>query len=293
MNCNKTPVEARHLGQKSKTPQHYDPDLLVAVPRIENRKQYDIDDRLFVGFDVWHAYEISFLTKKGFPVGGVIKFVYRSDSEFLVESKSLKLYLNSFNMSRFGEDSDDAVKSVLQIINDDLSQLLKCEIKVAFYDEESNFAFDFDGFEILEKVINIDAIEISDYQENTALLVKEKSDKKIQQIASHLLRSNCKITFQPDWGSVFVHIKGEYHINRESLLKYIISLRNENHFHEEIAEVLYKRLFDLLSPEELCVTCIYTRRGGIDITPVRCSDISLFPKNLFDAETLTKKLLKQ
>jgi len=287
------PIEARHLGKKSKTPQHYDPDLLVAVPRILNREQYNINDSLFVGFDVWHAYEIGFLTKKGFPVGGLIKLVYPSNSKFLVESKSLKLYFNSFNMSRFGEDSTDAIQTVLQIVKDDLSQLLDTDVRVAFYDDESDSVFDFEGYEIIEKTVNVDDIDIVDYQENPTLLGKEKSVEEVQTIASHLLRSNCKITFQPDWGSVFIYIKGDYHVNKESLLKYIVSLRNENHFHEEITEVLYKRLQELLAPKELCVTCIYTRRGGIDITPVRCSEEALFPKNLFNEEILTKKLLKQ
>ena len=88
---------------------------------------------------------------------------------------------------------------------------------------------------------------------------------------SHSLRSNCRVTNQPDWGDVYVHIKGNYSVTPESLLQYIVSMRKENHFHEEICECIYKRLWDLLQPQELFVACLYTRRGGIDINPVRAS----------------------
>ena len=113
------------------------------------------------------------------------------------------------------------------------------------------------------------------------------------KVCSHLLRSNCKITKQPDWGSIYIHIQADCLPDHASLLKYIVSLRNENHFHEEICEMTYKRLWDLFHPEILAVSCIYTRRGGIDICPSRANQAEYLPEHLQAPEILTRKLLRQ
>ena len=117
-------IASTHLGKKSTGSELYDPSLLVAIPRIENRKQYDIknEDLPFFGEDVWHAYEFSTLTQNGLPVTRLMKLKYNCESEFLVESKSLKLYLNSFNMSKFGENTADCLKICKKIIENDLSE---------------------------------------------------------------------------------------------------------------------------------------------------------------------------
>lgn len=277
-------IEATHLGKKSSYPQHYDPSVLVAVPRILNREQYNISNENlpFRGFDVWHTYEFSFLLKNGVPVAGVLKIVYPCNNEFLVESKSLKLYLNSFNMDRFGASVSEGIPETKSIIKNDLQQLLKCTVEVNFFKHsDKNAIEDFGNFSILEDTVNVAKLNCSVYTETPDLLQKTKKEGEIMW-GSHLLRSNCKITFQPDWGSIFIQMKGKELPTPESFLSYLISLRNENHFHEEICELVFKRLLHKFNPKELTITCQYTRRGGIDINPVRSLTGTKLPKNLVD-----------
>jgi 7-cyano-7-deazaguanine reductase len=130
-------------------------------------------------------------------------------------------------------------------------------------------------FMSLESYCEVESMEFNQYNESADILQVVDNERKVQQWRSHSLRSNCRVTNQPDWGDVYIHIKGNKTVTPESLLQYIVSMRKENHFHEEIAECIYKRLWDLLDPEELLVGCLYTRRGGIDINPVRASDTGL------------------
>jgi 7-cyano-7-deazaguanine reductase len=287
-------IESTHLGKQSNYPQHYDPRVLVAVPRILNREQYGIsnDSLPFTGVDVWHAYEFSFLTAKGAPVVGLLKLVYTATNEFLVESKSLKLYLNSFNMDRYGETRAAGISIVLEIIKNDLSELLKCKVLVAYFDHTAQPAIsDFCDFPILEETIDFDRLTCDNYTENIELLQLATNNGEFK-FGTHLLRSNCKITHQPDWGSLFVEMKGEKLPKPESFLQYIVSLRNENHFHEEICEMVFKRLTDKFQPEKLMVACLYTRRGGIDICPVRVSG-RILPSNLTSVNVLDKPAFRQ
>jgi len=282
-------IEATHLGKQSSYPQHYDPSVLVAVPRILNREQYGISNNAlpFSGVDVWHAYEFSFLTAKGAPVVGLIKLVYPANNEFLVESKSLKLYLNSFNMDRFGETRAEGISAVTQIIGKDLSELLKCEVQVTYFVQNTKPSnSDFNDFTILEETVDFDKLSCTIYTEKPDLLKKSQNTGEIKW-ATHLLRSNCKITHQPDWGSLFIEMNGKQLPTPESFLQYIASLRNENHFHEEICEMLFKRLVDVFAPEKLMVACMYTRRGGIDINPVRVLPGTPLPENLVNCSLQT------
>mgnify|MGYP000881579295 CR=1 FL=1 len=288
-------IEATHLGKNVDYPQNYKPEVLVAVPRKLNREIYKIDENNlpFVGYDAWHAYEISFLTKKGLPVVGLIKLVYSSSSQFLVESKSLKLYLNSFNMEKFGNSQKEGIELVISIIKNDLEKLLKTEVNISFYSHNSKEdKSDFDNYEILEESQSVENIEFSFFSEDKSLIKTENKVGEIK-IGSHLLRSNCKITNQPDWGSLFIHLEGDKIPTKESLLKYIISIRNENHFHEEICELIYIRLWEICSPKNLTVSCLYTRRGGIDICPTRSNNIDNLPPSQIDHKSLTHKLLRQ
>lgn len=287
-------IEATHLGKQSNYPQHYDPSVLVAVPRILNRKQYSIsNDALpFSGVDVWHCYEFSILTKKGTPVVGMLKIIYPASNEYLVESKSLKLYLNSFNMDGFGETREEGISTVVSIIGKDLSELLKCDVLANYFDHNSQPSkSDFNDFSILEEVVDFNNINCSVYSENPELLKISTVPGEINW-GTHLLRSNCKITHQPDWGSLFIEMKGDKLPTPESFLQYIVSLRNENHFHEEICEMVFKRIADRFQPESLMVCCLYTRRGGIDICPVRVSS-ALMPPNLTNVKLLDKPVFRQ
>lgn len=288
-------IEATHLGQQSSYPQHYDPSVLVAVPRYLNREQYNIEAKElpFEGFDVWHAYEFSFLTQKGAPVAGMLKIVYPCNNEFLVESKSLKLYLNSFNMSNYGQTLAQGIELVLEIITTDLSNLLQCTVAVHFFDyKAAPAASDFDDFNILEELINFDELQCKTYTETPALLKANTAGGTVNW-GTHLLRSNCKITHQPDWGTLYLFMEGQSLPTPESFLEYLVSLRNENHFHEEICEMVFKRLTDIFSPQKLMVTCMYTRRGGIDINPVRVMPGTATPDQLINYNVLTRPAFRQ
>jgi len=130
-------------------------------------------------------------------------------------------------------------------------------------------------FMSLESYCNTEKMSFDHYNESADILEVVPSIGRYERWRSHSLRSNCRVTNQPDWGDVYIHIKGKKAVTPESLLQYIVSMRKENHFHEEICECIYKRLYDLLAPEELFVVCLYTRRGGIDINPVRASNSEL------------------
>ncbi|TAJ08681.1 NADPH-dependent 7-cyano-7-deazaguanine reductase QueF [Marinilabiliaceae bacterium JC017] len=289
-------IEGKYLGKKVDYPKSYSPDILVAVPRQLNRDQYHLRANYlpFTGKDTWHAYEIGFLTKKGLPVSGVMKFVYPATNEFLVESKSLKLYLNSFNMDRFGNTPIEGIQIISEKIKKDLNKLLNTNVELNFFPEGSEqSSADFSGYQVLEQMPVASQLTFTDFKETPQLLHSTDTKPSTLKIATHLLRSNCKITHQPDWGSAFIHIKSTGTPDLSSILKYIVSFRNENHFHEEICEMLYKRLWDAYAPEELAVTCIYTRRGGIDICPARASEERLLPKHLTSTKAFSQKLLKQ
>ncbi len=288
------PIEGKVLGKRVDYPKQYTPELLVAVPRHLNREQYNIEENNlpFIGFDAWHAYEIGFLTEKGLPVSGVLKLVYPCNNPHIVESKSLKLYLNSFNMERRGKTAAEGVKIIIAQIKADIEKLLHTPIEIQFFDTESDGGYDFDSYELLEKIPEMENITFNSFTEDPELLTVTNT-KGTLDIATHLLRSNCKITHQPDWGSAFIHIKANKLPDLQGLMQYLVSFRNENHFHEEICEMIYKRLWDIFKPQELSVTCIYTRRGGIDICPARASHESLLPTKLLNAKMLSTKLLKQ
>jgi len=287
--------ESKYLGKKSEIPKYYEPDVLVSIPRIENRKQYGICEKptIFSGFDVWHVYEFSFLTDNGLPVAGMLKIVYPSSNLFIVESKSLKLYLNSFNMSKFGNTKRAGLEIVLKTIRKDLEAILNCSVEVAYFDNDTKGLNDFTEYEKLETVVEVESLKFDSFNENPALLKIEADTDDEIKVYSDLLRSNCKVTHQPDWGSVFIHIKSNNKIDKSSLLRYLVSFRNENHFHEEVCEMIYKRLWDKLSPELLMVTCIYTRRGGIDICPVRSNKPEFLPKSLIASKQQSFKLYRQ
>jgi 7-cyano-7-deazaguanine reductase len=256
------------------TPDEVDPTLLVSVPRYLNRTMYDLkeDELPFVGVDAWNAYEFSTLLKNGFPVSGWLKFTYPSNTPNIVESKSVKLYLNSYNMARLIETTDD-IWTIEDKITRDLSKAVGGEVEVFLRWGDIDTVKPVIGdFISLEHYCNIGKMAFEEYNESPDTLKVVPSIGRYERWRSYSLRSNCRVTNQPDWGDVFIHIKGDKAVTPESLLQYIVSMRKENHFHEEIAECIYKRLHDLLEPEELFVACLYTRRGGIDINPVRASD---------------------
>ena len=259
------------------TPDSIDKSLLVPVPRHFNRTDYGIeDDNLpFVGFDTWNCYEVSALTDNGYPVSGVVKIVYPCDSRCIVESKSLKLYMNSYNMAKMGKQFIDVVNNIEDQIKKDLSEALECEVDVAMFDykSDSTFTGSVDGFmwTNIEDRVKVENIKFDHYNEDPAILKVKKAEKDEYFYTSNTLRSNCRVTNQPDWGTVYIYIQGDKTVTPSSLLQYIVSMRKENHFHEEVVECIYKRLYDLLPGASIGVCALYTRRGGIDINPCRAT----------------------
>jgi 7-cyano-7-deazaguanine reductase len=245
--------------------------------------------------DAWNAYEFSTLLTNGFPVSGWLKFTYPSDSPNIVESKSVKLYLNSYNMAKLVTNTDD-MWQVEDKIASDLSDAVGAEVDVFVRWGDVDTVKPIVGdFTSLEHYCNIGNMTFDEYNESPNTLQVVPSIGRYEKWRSYSLRSNCRVTNQPDWGDVYIHIKGERAVTPESLLKYIVSMRKENHFHEEIAECIYKRLFDLLQPEELFVACLYTRRGGIDINPVRASNNRVLYKygNIADVTNFCTKTARQ
>lgn len=280
------------------TPDNVDPELLVAVPRQLNRTAYDLndDDLPFKGTDAWNAYEFSTLLKNGFPVSGWLKFVYPANTPNIVESKSVKLYLNSYNMARLIDTQDD-IWFIEDKISADLSKAAGGDVWVTLAVGHVNEVQPITGdFVSLESYCNVEKMTFDKYNESADILEVVPSIGRFERWRSHSLRSNCRVTNQPDWGDVYIHIKGEKAVTPESLLQYIVSMRKENHFHEEICECIYKRLHNLLQPEELLVACLYTRRGGIDINPVRASSFDViynYANPIVSEFTFCKKTMRQ
>lgn len=292
-------IASKHLGKKSAGSEKYDPSLLVAVPRIENRKQYDIknEDLPFKGYDVWHAYEFSSLTQNGIPFTRVLKLKYNCNNEYLIESKSLKLYLNSFNMSRFGESINDALKITKELIVKDLSEKLETKVEVEFLENKTKKVDIFENFQDVMSFVDEKNIKVECFKETPEYLkISENAEKTDFYLRFDSLRSNCRVTYQPDFGVAFIYYSSKKHIDESSLVQYLSSFRSEYHFHEECCEMIFKRLQDLLdNDDELFVCALYTRRGGIDICPVRWSKncSKNFAEKLLDLNCYARNGIKQ
>lgn len=252
------------LGKSTAYRDIYDASLLQGVPRSLNRDPLGLkaDALPFHGGDIWTLYELSWLNARGLPQVAVGHVELDHASVNLVESKSFKLYLNSFNQTRF--DSWEAVQRTLER---DLSACAQGKVTVALYriDElEGQPIAHFHG-----TCIDDQDIEIDNYAFDAAWLENAASGKVVEEtLVSHLLKSNCLITHQPDWGSVQIKYRGAK-IDREKLLRYLVSFRNHNEFHEQCVERIFNDILHFCQPEALSVYARYTRRGGLDINPWR------------------------
>lgn len=291
-------IAGKHLGKVGGEgyKDTYDTDLLVKIPRYLNREAYELTGKEFVGVDTWNAYEVSAITTKGQPVAGMLKIVCPASSEFHVESKSIKLYLNSFNMTRIGDTAADCIAGIEARVKRDLDELLDTNTTVSFYSniEEAN-PITFVGYTDLAEAADLDQVDFTSFKSDASQLevmttTEEATEVKVK---SNLLRSNCRVTNQPDWGDVYIRIIGKNVPSAESLAKYIVSHRTVSHFHEEICEMVFKHLTDAYKPEQLMVACLYTRRGGLDINPIRATHQSLIPDFFTDPEYTIAKTLRQ
>lgn len=259
------------LGKTTDYRDTYDASLLQGVPRSLNRDPLGLkaDNLPFHGADIWTLYELSWLNANGLPQVAVGQVELDYASLNLVESKSFKLYLNSFNQTRFA--SWDEVRSTLQR---DLSACAQGAVSVTLYrvDElEGEPVARFAGL-----CIDNQDIAIDNYEFDAALLTDAASGEVVEEtLVSHLLKSNCLITHQPDWGSVQIQYRGSQ-IDREKLLRYLVSFRHHNEFHEQCVERIFTDIQRFCQPESLSVYARYTRRGGLDINPWR-SNTSFVP----------------
>lgn len=251
------------LGQKVDYIEQYTPELLQGVPRSLSREQIGVSQPLpFGGVDIWNGYELSWLNPKGKPQVAILQCQVPIDSQNLIESKSFKLYLNSFNQSVFGSADE-----VARHLSKDLSACAQAPVKVQLFSAGQFGALhlgELDG-----TVIDDLDIEINAYEPSPELLTT--GDQQVAEtLVSHLLKSNCLITSQPDWASVQIHYEGAA-IDHAGLLAYLISFRRHNEFHEQCIERIFCDLMNRCKPHKLAVYARYTRRGGLDINPLRAN----------------------
>ena len=274
MNYQDNSLKSLKLGQKTEYASQYDRTLLQPVPRALNRDGLGITQNqpFTIGADIWTAYEISWLNEKGLPQVAIADIYLDYQSQNLIESKSFKLYLNSFNQSKFAD-----FNAVQQTMQRDLSECAQGDVKVrlnpvAVYDSQKIDHLQGD-------CIDEQDIQITSYEFNADWLKDCVSDEIVEEkLVSHLLKSNCLITNQPDWGTLYIHYIGKK-INHEKLLRYVVSFRQHNEFHEQCVERIFCDLMHYAKPEKLTVYARYTRRGGLDINPFR-SNFENLPENL-------------
>lgn len=262
MKDNNIILEQSELGKKAEYDPHYNPDKLYSIPRKYKRDEIGVSDNLpFFGFDLWNHYEVSWLNEIGKPVVALGEISYGCETPCIIESKSMKLYFNSFNNTNFKDE-----QAVQAIVKKDIEERVGGSVFVKII-PLSNLSDDklFVGFngECLDKL----DIECSSYMIERSLL--QCGEELVEEtLFSNLLKSNCLVTNQPDWGSIQISYKGKK-INREGLLRYIVSFRNHNEFHEQCVERIFMDIMKHCQPEELTIYGRYTRRGGLDINPYR------------------------
>lgn len=263
------------LGKISAYVTHYDASLLFPIPRAAKRAEIGLGSTLpFFGMDIWNAYEISWLNLRGKPQIAIATFMVPADSPNIIESKSFKLYLNSFNQTRL-VDSD----ALLTLLKQDISAGFGAAVQVKLTLPEQFTQFKFGELSGLS-LDRLD-IEVDQYSPNTSLLKCDINATPIEEtLVSNLLKSNCLVTGQPDWASVQIHYVG-VPIEQEGLLKYLIGFRNHNEFHEQCVERIFNDILLACKPQKLAVYARYTRRGGLDINPWRSNFSSnQIPSNL-------------
>jgi 7-cyano-7-deazaguanine reductase len=251
------------LGKAASYQSAYDPSLLFPIARQDKREELGIRGTLpFFGIDLWNAYEVSWLNLRGKPQVAIAKVMVPADSPNIIESKSFKLYLNSFNQTRLAGSA-----ALLELLRADLSAGFGAPVQVALTlpDAFSTLQMgELDGLLLDRLDIDVDA-----YTPDRALLHANQDEAAVEEtLVSHLLKSNCLVTGQPDWASVQIQYAGAQ-IEQEGLLKYLIGFREHNEFHEQCVERIFIDILQCCKPQMLSVYARYTRRGGLDINPWR------------------------
>ncbi len=262
------------LGKSTPYQASYDPTLLFPMPRADKRAELGIAGTLpFFGMDVWNAYEVSWLNMRGKPQVGIVTLQVPADTPNIVESKSMKLYFNSLNQSKIA--GPDALQDLLRA---DLSNAFGAtvQVKLTLAEDFGKLRMgELDGL-LLDRL----DIEVDRYEPAPSLLKANAAEAPVEEtLVSHLLKSNCLVTNQPDWASVQVRYVG-HPIDQEGLLRYLIGFRTHQEFHEQCVERIFMDILRECQPAKLLVTARYTRRGGIDINPWRSNfSLSKMPSN--------------
>ncbi len=267
------------LGKTSAYVDHYDASLLYPIPRAGKRAEIGITGAApFFGADLWTAFELSWLNLRGKPQVALVHFTIPAETPHIIESKSFKLYLNSFNNTQFADAAE-----VLQRLRTDVAEAVWRGQAMQSVGVRLIAADQFD----LEPVHELDGqnldrldVECTHYQPAPELLRTAPADEGVvsEVLVSNLLKSNCLVTGQPDWGSVQISYTGAQ-INQEGLLQYLVSFRNHNEFHEQCVERIFMDIWCRCQPSKLTVYARYTRRGGLDINPLRTSHPQALPAN--------------
>jgi 7-cyano-7-deazaguanine reductase len=276
-----TTPEQSQLGKVSAYPDHYDAAQLYPIARAPNRSEIGVGATLpFLGADLWTAFELGWLNRRGKPQVALGHFTVPCETPNIIESKSFKLYLGSFNNTQF--DDVDAVQACLRA---DLNEALwrgapgqGSGVGVRILTPE---LFDREPVHELDGV-NLDRLDVecTQYTPAPELLRADVDQQAVTEtLCSRLLKSNCLVTGQPDWGSVQISYSGAQ-INQEGLLQYLVSFRNHNEFHEQCVERIYMDIWRRCKPARLAVYARYTRRGGLDINPYRTSAPQALPRNI-------------
>lgn len=258
------------LGKDTSYPAHYDPALLFPIARDIGRAHLSLQPPpRWHGADLWNAYELSWLNTKGKPQVALARFAFPADSPFIIESKSFKLYLNSFNQTPL-----TSAQALLAHLREDLSKAAGATVRIALI-EPAGFPVEsmaeLEGTSIDDLDVAIDA-----YEPDAGLLLADPARSLREVLRSDLLKSNCPVTGQPDWGSLQIHYAGPA-IDHAALLKYIVSYRGHNGFHEQCVEQIFCDIMRTCAPQTLTVYARYTRRGGLDINPWRSTEADFAP----------------
>jgi 7-cyano-7-deazaguanine reductase len=276
--------EQSQLGKTSVYPDHYDVSLLFPMPRADKRREIGVGDNPpFFGADIWTAFELGWLNTRGKPQVALAHFTVPCETPNIIESKSFKLYLGSFNNSRFAD-----VDQVQACIRADLTEVLwrgaparqsGIGLKIVLPE-----MFDREPLQELDG-LSLDRLDIecTRYTPAPDLLSAIRGEPAVTEVlTSNLLKSNCLVTGQPDWGSVQIAYSGP-EINQEGLLQYLVSFRNHHEFHEQCVERIFMDIWTRCQPTKLAVYARYTRRGGLDINPFRTSYPQALPRNVRNA----------
>lgn len=301
---NMSEVAAKTLGSANSYAVYtdtFDPSQLNPMPRALARGDWGIKGDEFVGYDTWHCHEATFLLNNGLPMAGTLKIVCPASSEFMVESKSFKLYLNTFDMCKMGDTIPQAIENYEKQVAKDISACIGAEAKVAFFrqGEEKMYEGDPGAFylDMLRLIGNrdLEAMKVTDYdgKESHFKVIPGESGEDLF-VMTNLLRSRCRHTKQKDTGAAYFRIVTKAGtVDLQSLLKEVIALREVNEFHEFCSEKLFKTITNHPDVEDCVVMLLYARRGSLDINPVRASKEYLIPKELIDTGFYTKKAMGQ